>query len=69
MGGLEQWDDGNTANGDGWSSIWKVESGWSCSGAPSIWYIWGNGIKEGTEAWDDGNVANGDGCSILRIKS
>ena len=24
----EYWDDGNTINGDGWSGVWIVESGY-----------------------------------------
>ncbi|TMA57855.1 MAG: DUF4215 domain-containing protein, partial [Deltaproteobacteria bacterium] len=34
--GSEQCDDGNTANGDGCSSICTLESGFSCSGNPSV---------------------------------
>ena len=29
--GDEQWDDKNTFNGDGWSSIWMVEDGYACT--------------------------------------
>ena len=29
------WDDGNTKNGDGWSSTWKIESGYTWSGGSS----------------------------------
>jgi len=48
----EQCDDGNTANGDGCSSICQTEV-----------LICGNGIVEGYEQCDDGNTTNGDGCS------
>ena len=30
--GDEQWDDTNTKNKDGWSSLWIVENGYSCTG-------------------------------------
>ena len=68
-------DDGNTNNGDGWSSSWLIESGWTCAGGSStskdICIIqtssvpWGNGITETAlnEQWDDGNTNNGDGWS------
>ena len=59
----EAWDDGNTANSDGWSSTWQVETNWSCAGAPSVWYEWGNGVVNPGEACDDNNNINGDGCS------
>lgn len=47
----ETCDDGNTANGDGCSSICLVE-GPSC----------GNGRLESGERCDDGNLVGGDGC-------
>jgi cysteine-rich repeat protein len=62
------WDDGNSIDGDGWSSTWAVESGWSCSGGdllnPDIWIdIWGDGIvmAQATTYCDDGNSVIGDG--------
>ena len=55
--GTEGWDDGNTTNLDGCSSIWSIESGWTCNGStPSICQKWANGIKEGAEGCDDGNT-------------
>ena len=43
------WDDGNNANGDGWSSTWVVENGYSCSGGSPTsadhWSNWGNGNR------------------------
>ena len=30
--GDEQWDDRNTKDGDGWSSLWMVENGYACTG-------------------------------------
>ena len=64
------WDDGNLANGDGWSSSWGVESGWSWVGGTSTtadaWNdIWGDSkvVKPATNYWDDGNLVNNDGCN------
>ena len=31
----ELWDDGNVMNGDGWSSTWQIELGYSCTFLPS----------------------------------
>ena len=63
-------DDGNTSNGDGWSSSWGVESGWNWSGGSTALKdvcigIWGDGknISNDSSIWDDGNSNNGDGCS------
>ena len=64
------WDDGNKANGDGWSSVWAVENGYVCSGGTSSTIdTWsekcGDGIRFNSISTycDDSNVANGDGCS------
>ena len=42
--GSEAWDDGNTNNGDGWSSSWAIEAGYSCiGGSPTsrdTWVSW-----------------------------
>ena len=59
----EQWDDGNNADGDGWSSTWIVEYGWTCANSPSVWSHWGNGVVANGEQCDDGNVSSGDGWS------
>ncbi|MDD5470029.1 MAG: DUF4215 domain-containing protein [Candidatus Peribacteraceae bacterium] len=62
----ERCDDGNTANSDGCSSTCTVESGWSCSGVPSVCTtLCGDGIKAGAEACDDGNLISKDGCSNI----
>ena len=37
--GWEQWDDGNLISGDGWDHEWKIESGWLCSGEPSVFIL------------------------------
>ena len=61
----EQWDDGNTSSLDGWSDLWQVETGWTCTGSDgskSSWSsIWGDGLRVGSEAWDDGNKSDGKG--------
>ena len=65
------WDDGNTLNGDGCSSSWSIEAGWSCSGGSTSSKdtcidICGDGKKYGSliTKWDDGNSVNGDGWSM-----
>ena len=70
--GTEAWDDGNKNSGDGWSSTWSTESGWTCSeGSQSNKDIWseicGDGIRFNakTTYWDDGNNNNGDGWSSV----
>ena len=63
-------DDGNLANGDGWSSTCVKETGWVWGGGSStskdIWNdIWGDGKKYSSAInfWDDGNTSSNDGCS------
>ena len=38
-----EWDDGNTKNGDGWSSTWEIEKWWECKGgtihSPDAWNL------------------------------
>ena len=67
---LIYWDDGNTASGDGCSSTWTVESGYTWIGGTSttkdIWTeICGDGIRFNkiSTYWDDGNIVSGDGCN------
>ena len=64
------WDDKNTINGDGCSSTWTVESGFTWTGGSSTtkdtWTeICGDGVKFNTIStyWDDKNLVNKDGCS------
>ena len=64
------WDDGNNVSGDGWSSSWKTETGWICTGGSSsskdtCSEICGDGgrFHFGSSDWDDENIKNGDGCS------
>jgi len=59
----ETCDDGGVTPGDGCDASCHIESGYQCSGAPSVCTpICGEGIVVGTEACDDGGVATGDGC-------
>jgi cysteine-rich repeat protein len=66
----EACDDGNTFDGDGWSSTCYIEAGWTWFGGSATIpdncsEIWGDGVlfspKE--DKWDDGNMQDGDGCS------
>ena len=68
--GIENWDDDNKSNGDGWNSSCTVETGWAWSGGSSttkdIWYeICGDGIRFNTKStyWDDYNLYDADGWS------
>jgi cysteine-rich repeat protein len=60
----ETCDDGNTSGGDGCFSTCTVESGFNCTGSPSVCTgICGDGVVVAGQACDDGNTNNGDGCS------
>ena len=62
--GGEQCDDGNVTNGDGCSSTCTVQTGYTCTGNPSICATTcGDGVTAGAEQCDDGNLVNGDGCN------
>lgn len=65
IAGSEQCDDGLPPGaGDGCSAACAVETGWTCTGAPSTCSTaCGDGVKAGAEQCDDGNVVSGDGCS------
>jgi cysteine-rich repeat protein len=64
-------DDGNNADGDGWSMECSIEPGYECNGGssttPDSWIvICGDGIlTTPTESWDDGNTVSNDGWSNL----
>ena len=66
-----QWDDGNTENGDGCSSVCTIEDKYEWEVMTSIhnksyWrQKWGNGkwVTADSETWDDANNTNGDGWS------
>jgi cysteine-rich repeat protein len=65
LDGAEACDDGNMTAGDGCSSTCTVESGYLCTGEPSVcMFVCGNGLIDGAgEECDDGNATAGDGCS------
>lgn len=64
VSGSEGCDDGNTTSGDGCSAVCAVESGYTCSGTPSICStVCGDGAIRGAEACDDHNATSGDGCT------
>jgi len=58
-------DDGNTTAGDGCSPTCKYETGYKCSGSPSVCTTTtcGDGVVEGAESCEDGNAMPFDGCS------
>ena len=63
VSGSEGCDDGNVVMGDGCSAACAVESGYSCSGTPSICStVCGDGAIRGAESCDDNNTSSGDGC-------
>jgi cysteine-rich repeat protein len=56
-------DDGGTTAGDGCSATCTVETGWTCSGQPSVCTpICGDSLVLGSEPCDDGNSSNRDDC-------
>lgn len=60
----EACDDSNVDGSDGCSSTCTVETGWVCSGAPSVCaQTCGNGVLDTDEVCDDGGNADSDGCS------
>ncbi|MEI8254254.1 MAG: DVUA0089 family protein [Deltaproteobacteria bacterium] len=64
--GTETCDDGNTAGGDGCATNCTTETGYLCSGTPSVCSLaCGNGTLETGETCDDGNRTAGDGCSAV----
>lgn len=61
-------DDGNTSTGDGCTPSCTVESGWTCSGSPSVCVpICGDGRVLPGEGCDDANTISGDGCSAVCV--
>jgi len=66
--GAEECDDGNTKQNDGCSRFCVIESGYECTGEPSVCTpieVCGNSSIEGAEECDDGDTSNGDGCSSI----
>ena len=64
LSGTDVCDDYNIVSGDGWSSIWQVETGytWPVVGSPCV-EICGDALDLGSYQCDDGNPFSGDGCS------
>jgi len=59
----EDCDDGNAFAGDGCSPACATESGFACSGEPSVCTTTcGDRITAGREQCDDGGLDDGDGC-------
>ncbi len=62
--GAEQCDDGDAVGGDGCSAVCGIESGFICTGEPSICTpVCGDGLITGAETCDDNNITPEDGCS------
>ena len=60
----ETCDDGNTTANDGCNSLCATETGFTCTGAPSICVpTCGDGAVVASEQCDDGGTVPGDGCS------
>jgi cysteine-rich repeat protein len=60
----ESCDDHNTATGDGCDDTCHVETGYTCTGAPSVCTVnCGNGVLDDGETCDDHNQTANDGCS------
>src|SRR5437762_4280402 len=46
---------GNAASGDGCSTTCQIETGWTCTGSPSVCTpVCGDGLLKGNERCDDG---------------
>lgn len=57
-------DDGDAEAGDGCAADCAVESGFACTGEPSVCTsMCGDGVIAGEETCDDGGEVGGDGCS------
>ena len=60
----ETCDDGNRTPGDGCDSSCQTETGYDCTGEPSVCEeVCGDGLIVGAETCDDSGTAPGDGCS------
>ncbi|MFT3697631.1 MAG: DUF4215 domain-containing protein [Kofleriaceae bacterium] len=59
----ETCDDGNTMATDGCDAACQIETGYSCTGTPSVCVLLcGNGMIDDDEDCDDGNTMANDGC-------
>ena len=64
----EACDDADMDAGDGCSATCEIETGYACTGEPSVCAIdCGDGIILGDEACDDANSIDGDGCTACAI--
>ena len=64
--GTEQCDDGGVTPNDGCSQTCEIDSGWQCSGVPSVCApICGNALVQTPETCDDGGTSPGDGCDAV----
>ncbi|MCP3869349.1 MAG: SUMF1/EgtB/PvdO family nonheme iron enzyme, partial [Gammaproteobacteria bacterium] len=61
----EECDDSNMDDGDGCSSLCRLEPGFACEtgGGSCHPTVCGDGVEEGSEQCDDGNDLIGDGCT------
>ena len=60
---FETCDDGARVNGDGCDRVCAIESGYACTGTPSVCGpICGDGRTIAPEVCDDGNTVGGDAC-------
>jgi cysteine-rich repeat protein len=63
VSGAEACDDGNQVSADGCNQSCDIETGYLCTGEPSVCTTQcGDGLVLGTEACDDQNQNPGDGC-------
>ena len=64
----ESWDDGNTSNSDGWSSVCLIESGYSCTGGSTTskdtWVAWSSGYYQDTTNPSTWITHCGDGLRV-----
>ena len=62
----EMCDDGNRLTFDGCSALCRQETGYTCTGEPSLCLpVCGDGVRIPPEQCDDGNPLDGDGCSSV----
>ena len=82
LAGLEAWDDGNTSNGDGWSSdCTTIEAGYKWTGgtysSKDVCTLWPTGtIQQGTTSpnswlslWGDGKLQTSESCDDGNINN
>ena len=68
ISGAEACDDSNTAANDGCDAACAIETGFNCTGTPSVCTpICGDGMVRGAEGCDDGNTTSADGCDATCV--